>query len=562
MMILAETAPRSLGTLPLIVMVGQIILLLGIGLYGWYKSKAGEEDYYLAGRSQGFIISSLTIMATFFSSAALLGNPGAVYRDGVSSMLFALNLPLAGAAVYVLGSRIARVGRARRYVTAGDMISDYYDYSHTLRLLAALVGVLYAVPYVLVQMRVGGHLAQQLFGDVETVTLLGMQWDLFAIGSTALSIIMVLYILVGGMRSVAMTDVIQGLLLLAGMLISGYAVLAAFGGVRPYFEAVTQLPPEALSFPGAVARWSPWAMFTLIIFAALASMIQPAQWMRYYAAKSTATLRRSAIVFALVLPMCFLFGVFLVGLGARALYPPTLVDGQLQAHPTVGHPDQSVVAVLYNFGPEVLGVAGPAIVAVILMAIIAASMSTADSNLHALSAVLTRDVYDRFVRPRASEKERAWFGRGVIVAGAIIALMLVQVGERNPEFAPLRMIFEMTMIAMAFAAQLLPVTIDMLFLRRGTRIGAIAGIVTGLVLVTFFTPVPQMLLGKESGMVHWTDQLRRLLDVGFMGCALNALVFTVVSLFTTPPDAAHRAEFARLASGQSATPPAATNKRG
>ena len=76
------------------------------------------------------------------------------------------------------------------------------------------------------------------------------------------------------MRSVALADTIQGTLLLFGMLVSGAAVVFAFGGPRGYFEAISDLPPEALSLPGASGRYSPWLLMTICIFASLASMIR------------------------------------------------------------------------------------------------------------------------------------------------------------------------------------------------------------------------------------------------------------------------------------------------
>jgi Na+/proline symporter len=277
-------------------------------------------------------------------------------------------------------------------------------------------------------------------------------------------------------------------------------------------------------------------------------MIQPAQWMRYYAARSTNALKRSALLFALLLPICFLFGVMLVGLGARALYPPEVVDGQIIAHDVVGSHDQALIAVLRNYGPQMFGAAGAVVVSLILMAVLAASMSTADSNLHALSAVVTRDVYDRFLRPGASQKERAWVGRLVIIAAAFLALWLVRVGERNPDFAPLKMIIEMLYVAMAFSCQVLPVTIDMLFVRRGTKAGAICGMAAGLVTVLCFTPAPQLLLGSHlpvafDDSVNW---LKRLFDLGFIGFAVNAVVFIGVSAFTQPLAAERVREFATL----------------
>ena len=121
-------------------------MLLVFGIVGYRRSKDDETDYYLAGRSQGWVVSALTIMATFFSSFALLGAPGMVYRDGAVFALFSLNVPVAGAAVYIVGSRIRRSGQARGFVTPADMIADHYQSPVGMRLLVALIGVLYAVP--------------------------------------------------------------------------------------------------------------------------------------------------------------------------------------------------------------------------------------------------------------------------------------------------------------------------------------------------------------------------------------------------------------------------------
>jgi SSS family solute:Na+ symporter len=280
-------------------------------------------------------------------------------------------------------------------------------------------------------------------------------------------------------------------------------------------------------------------------------MIQPAQWIRYHAARSSQTLRRTALIFALILPICYLCGVMLVGLAARALYPPEMVQGVLQPHAEVGQWDQALIAVLRNHGLDVLGPAGAMIVAVIMIAILAASMSTADSNLHALSAVITRDIYDRFLRPAASQRERAWVGRMVIVAASVLALALVEIGERNKDFAPLRMIIEMQFVAMAFSCQLLPVTIDILFIRKGTRTGAVCGMLAGLFVVMLFTPAPTLLLGAGIGepVAGAAILLKRLFDIGFCGLVFNVAVFVLVSLVTSRPDAQRRAEFARLVAG-------------
>ncbi len=574
---LGDSATDGFGYTPHVVLALYLVMLLVIGVVGLVRSKQSEEDYYLAGRGQGWIVSSLTIMATFFSSFALLGAPSMVYKDGVVFALFALNVPLAGGVVYVLGSRISRIGRAKGFVTPADLLADYYGSPVALRLLVTLVGFVYAVVYIVMQLQAGGFLAAKLFGGD----------DAFTIGVVALSIVTTLYILIGGMRSVAWTDVIQGGLLIGGMLIAGAAAVAAVGGVGPFFERVSELPPEALSFPGVTGSWTPGVLFTVCVFASIGSMIQPAQWMRYYAAKSSATLRRSALILAVLLTSCFLFGVMLVGLGGHVLYPVTDENGQylvearpgeqpaetqtsgasvervphdklkgrvMLPHPSVGSKgnefDQVLIVVLKEHAPSLFGPAGPFIVSLLLVAILAAAMSTADSNLHAVSAVLTRDIYDRFVRPDASQRERTWVGRSVIIAATLAALGLIWLmNNRADQFPVFAAIAKMGLLAIAFTSQLIPITVDVLFLRRGTRAGAVAGMCAGIAIVFLFTPFFGMIAdrgGEPSGALTLLDYLKKVFDSGAWGLIANVVVFMIVSLFTKRPDAGRVREYATL----------------
>ena len=533
------------GTIPLIVLCLYLVMLLGLGIVSYLKSQTSEEDYYLAGRGQGAIVTALTIMATMFSSAAMLGIPGLIYRDGIAFMFFVLNLPLSGLAIYTLGSRIWKLGREHGHVTPADLIAAHYGNSALLRSLVALVGALYVIPYIVMQIKAGGYLAKRMFPDADSITFLGSEYGTFELGAIALSILTMLYVLIGGMRSVAWTDVIQGILLLGGMIISGIATVMAMGGPSSFFNQVSQLPSEALSLPGATGVWSPWKLMTICMFASLATMIQPGQWMRYYSARSVKTLKQSALTFAIVLPCCFLFGVMLVALGARVLYPPQVIDGSILPHPEIGSSasefDLVVVSTIQNhipllFGPEV----GVILVSIILVAVMAASMSTADSNLHALSAVLTRDIYDQYVRPQASEREKAWFGRAVIVVATLLALWIVRAGESNPNFQPLALIAQLMFVAMAFSCQLLPLAIDALFFKVGNRTGAICGIATGIFVVCLFTPLPDVFLGADNSIANLTRTLNGLFDIGFIGFVANTCVFAVVSYATrdTNPNSA------------------------
>lgn len=524
--------------IPLIVLGGYLLFLLVLGVVGYLRSKAGAEDYYLAGRRQGWIVSTLTIMATFFSSWALLGASGKVYTEGLVFFLFALNVPLSGACIYLFGRGIRRLGRQNGYVTPGDMIADYYG-GEAVRILVSLTCILYVVPYVVMQIQAGGLLFQVL---VEEPLL--ERWDNFQVGCVVLALITTVYVMVGGMRSVAWTDVFQGLLLVTGMLLGGYVVLQVLGGPAEFMEKVAALPEAWLTAPGASRGWPPLFLFSVCLLGSSGTMVSPAQWMRYYAADSSRTLRRAALIFSLVLTACFLFGVMLVGIGGQVLYPsptdaignPLFTEtGALQVHEAVRKPDDILIRVLHDQLPAVWPVAGIWIVSIITVAIAAGSMSTADSNLHALSAVLTRDIYDRYLRSARREKGSMWVGRLVILVAAVASLVLVlgahraQVAdEPNVLARSLRMIVDVGILAISFSAQLLPATVDMLWIRRGSRLGVTLGLLAGLGATACFHTYPPF-SGSSVG------ELEIRMMPGAWGLIVNCLVLAVVSSLGRPP---------------------------
>ena len=305
---------------PHIILGLYLVLLLALGLISMLKSRKAahaEEDYYLSSRGQGVWATSLTIMATYFSGFAILTFPGWVYSDGIAPMLYALNLPVAAMAIYMIGNRIRRIGKKRGYITPADMIADYYGESPWIRGAVALIGALYVIPYVVIQVKAGGILAMGLFPHAPPISLMGMELTIEDAGVGALALVTMLYVIVGGMRSVAWTDVLQGLLLLSAMLLSGFAIMNAFGGPNGYFLAVSKLDGNLLTMPEPPHRFNVWQALTFCAFASLASIVQPAQWMRFYAARSSRILRQTSIAFGSILPLCFIFGVFLVGLGGR-----------------------------------------------------------------------------------------------------------------------------------------------------------------------------------------------------------------------------------------------------
>jgi len=352
-----------------------------------------------------------------------------------------------------------------------------------------------------------------------------------------------------------------------------------------FAQAMQSLPAEALTEPGRAANPGPdfpahesahfragaarprtdsgypWPkLFTLCVLGAIGSMIQPAQWMRYYAARDRKSLARGAVITAVALPLCFLLGVMLVGLGGQILYPPDSASAV--------EPDRILIRVLNDELPLLLGAAvGGVLASVVVVAIMAASMSTADSSLHAMSAVVVRDVYDRYVRPKAGERERVWVGRLVIVAAAAISLFLVLRGHQyqlatGARYPVLREIAKLGIVAIGFCAQLLPLTIDMLYLRRGTKIGATVGLVAGIAITFVFGPLFAALAdatggaaGPLGGLAAAVGRMNQAvpIDPSAWGFLVNLGLFVLLSTLTRRPPAETRTAYERILASSDAT---------
>ena len=195
---------------------------------------------------------------------------------------------------------------------------------------------------------------------------------------------------------------------------------------------------------------------------------------------------------------------------------------------------------------------GAVFASLMIIAIMAASMSTADSNLHALSAVMTRDVYDQYVRPQATATERVWVGRTIIVAATVFALVIVITGkDSNSKYDFLKMIAQMGFTAIAFSVQLLPVAIDILFLRKGTLRGAAAGMAAGILAAFFFGhlfPFAVDIVGKPAALTSLLEQINNVkallpMDTTAWGLLFNVPVFIVVSLFTSKVPQERKAKY-------------------
>jgi len=385
-------------------------------------------------------------MATFFSAFALMGAPGMLHQHGLAFVPFFLNPLVAGLLIWVVGNRIRSASVKNNWITPSDLICHAFP-SQVVNVLVCLVGFFYVLPYIVLQIKAGGYLFEVLTdGQINR-----------AQGAVILALITMVYVHIGGMRSVAWTDLVQGILLLAGMVWSGWAAWRAVTelGQGGFFEALNRLDIKYLSFPGAKGFFSPQMLLTMSLAGAVGAMLSPGQWLRYNAARSAKDLKRSALLFAICLTGGYLLGTFFIGLAGKILYPD------------LAQPDQITLIIVRDHLP--LWAA-----ALLMVAIMAASMSTADSNLHALGAVISKDIFKGFLFPQAGPKAMMRVAHAVIALTTLIALAIV---IKVPN---LGMLVKIGILSLSICFQLTPVVFDIFWIKKGRTPGAIIGMIAGL----------------------------------------------------------------------------------
>jgi SSS family solute:Na+ symporter len=176
-----------------------LVVSLVLGAVASRYTRVDLEDFLLYGRKAGFVVLYLTVVATYHSAFAFLGSGGFFYTHGVGFWAAGTWTVLVGAITYVLGTRIWALGKAFGYMTSADMLADFYE-SEAVRVVVALVSVLFTILYIQVQAQGLGYII-----DVASDGRIS-----YALGTFILLAVAAAYLMVGGLRAVYWTDVLQG----------------------------------------------------------------------------------------------------------------------------------------------------------------------------------------------------------------------------------------------------------------------------------------------------------------------------------------------------------------
>lgn len=461
----------------ILIIAAFMIIPLIVGLVSAKQSQETSEDFFVQGRAMGSVAVFFTVAATWWSAFAFLGSNASFYTNGpVYMTALAWNL-LFGFMYYWVGKRVWFLGKRFNYLTPSDLMGDFYN-SEPLRILVAVVTLVFTVPYLQIQLTGGAYLIEVASGGAIP----------FWIAALLFYFIIIVYVWVGGIRAIAWTDVIYGALLFFGMMFAGYYISSHLGGPTAMFEQLRDTSPSHLTMPGPNGNMGYGMWFSLFAVVSIGAFMGPQIWLRMYSVKSG---------------RLFNLMPFLLGIAAFAYFGSVLTgySGAL-LEPDLENPDQVLPVMLMNYAPYLLA-------SLIMAAGAAAAMSTANSQIHAVSTVVTMDIYQRYVSPDASQERIVTIGRyslvGFSMAAYILALtvpgLLVTIG----------------VAALAGTAQLIVPTVGAITWRRGHPVAAIWGLIAGILCVLVLTYGASV--SNPLG-----------LHAGIWGLLLNSSIFVALSL--------------------------------
>ena len=423
-----------------------MLVMIGIGVYFYFKTN-DLSDYVLGGRGLGPSVTALSAGASDMSGWLLLGLPGMMYADGIVGSWIAVGLIIGAYLNWHYVAKPLRVftHRLNDAITIPDYFSNRFeDKGNVLRVVTAVVILLFYTLYTSSGLVGGAKLFEATFGlDYSTALLVG-------------SFIIVSYTFLGGYNAVSWTDFIQGILMMLALVITPIVVIYHIGGVSEGLKLIESVDPSKLD----IFRGSSLIGIISLMAWGLGYFGQPHILVRFMSIRHEDEMDRAKVI-GMSWMILSIIGSLAVGFFGFAY---VLAEG-------VNLQDSEKIFITLSqllFNPWIAGF--------LLAAILAAIMSTIDSQLLVSSSVLTRDIYHALIRKDATDKELVWIGRATVIIIAVIAWYLSSDKDSS--------VLKLVAYAWAgFGAAFGPLIILSLYKNDVTRFGAIAGMVTGSLTV-------------------------------------------------------------------------------
>lgn len=473
-------------------------VVLAIGLYFFFRSKnsSGEKEYFLGNRQMGPWVTAMSAQASDMSGWLLMGLPGSVLAFGLGEAWVGIGLALGTAANWIfVARRLRRFSKeANDSITLPQYLTNRFAArGRGLQIICAVIFLVFFTVYVASSFSAGAKVFTQVFPSLDP------RYSLMIFAA-----IIIIYTFLGGFRAVCWTDFFQGLMMLIALLAVPIAILffrnpdaAALSAVYTNANDGTQY-----AFVNSLFGCS-WQSIVSGLAWGLGYFGMPHILVRFMSIKKSSMMKKSATVAIIWVILSLGAAIALAYLGRMLPIGQKLLESGQQE------------TIFIHLARELF----PAFIAGLLMAaIIAAAMSTADSQLLVASSSFTSDIYKPVFRKKATDKEIMWVGRLVVILVAIVAYFIAA-SKGNGAAAIMNMVGNAWA---GFGSAFGPVVLLSLFWRRTTYSGAVAGVVGGAVTDIVW----YLFLSKSTGIYE--------LLPGFI---VGALCCVVVSLISPAPGA-------------------------
>lgn len=497
----------------MILKVGMLIvffaIMIGVGIYS-RKTATDVNGFVLGGRSVGPWLTAFAYGTSYFSAVIFVGYAGQFgWKFGLASTWIGIGNTVIGSLIawFVLGRRTRVLTHRLESSTMPDYFSKRFG-SNGLKIFASAIIFIFLIPY-----------TASLYNGLSRLFNMA-----FSIDYTVCVLVMVvltgIYVIVGGYMATAINDFIQGIIMLGGIVAVIAAVLNSHGGFVPSLVELANISDPSIpngDVPGVFASFfgpDPFSLLCVVILTSLGTWGLPQMVQKFYAIKSEKAIKTGAIVstfFALIVAGgCY----FLGGFGR-------LVSGTVETKPDGGIIYDSIIPKMIEGLPEIL-------IAVVVILVLSASMSTLSSLVLTSSSTLTLDFIKGTVHKNMSEKKQMLYMRVLIVVFiAISAIIAIVQYKSSVTFIAQLMGISWGALAGAFLAPFL----YSLYWKKTTK----AACYTSFIFGTVFMTLNMLNTLKILPLGIFAGNLASPINSGAFAMIAGLIIVPVVSLFTSKP---------------------------
>jgi sodium/proline symporter len=440
----------------ILVLVGYLVVLVGLALWGRGESHS-LEGYYLAGKKLPFWVVAFSSNATGESGWLLLGLTGMGYLVGAQAYWVLVGEIIGLVASWGLISRkLKKLGDETNSITIPDVLSAKFDDRfHLIRGIAVAIILIMVTTYVTAQISATGTALTSFLG-----------WD-FKSSVFYGSVIIIGYTFIGGYKAVSYTDVVQGVLMLLGLILVPAAAIYASDGWSGVVGSLEHQDPDLLKMFALTSDGiSGWVAILSFMAIGLPFLGVPQMLVRYMSARDDGEIRKARVM-SIAVMIIYLGGAITAGIAGRALFPG--LENHEEIFPTLSS----------NLFPAI-------VTGLLLVVVLSAIMSTVDSLLLLSSSAIVRDTWQKILGSKKSDAQLADYGKLVTLLIGAIGIVFAGV---EAKFIFWFVLFAWAGLGAAFG----PVILGLLYYKKITREGVIAGMLGG-----FLTTVIWFLFFKEQ----------------------------------------------------------------